>query len=69
LAYENVFRIVIMSFMDKYDFDLGSIKRSCTHFVEPDGKIYPFETWNMFYRDKAKRVKEEVENTVVMTRY
>ena len=58
LAYENVFRIVIMSFMDKYDFDLGSIKRSCTHFVEPDGKIYPFETWNMFYRDKAKKVKE-----------
>ncbi len=55
LNYEHVFRIVIMSFMDKYDFDLGSIKRSCTHFVEPDGKIYPFETWNMFYRqNKAK---------------
>jgi len=52
LAYNNVFRIVIMAFMDKYDFDLGSIKRSCTHFVEPDGKIYPFETWNMFYRQK-----------------
>lgn len=52
LTYDNVFRIVIMSFMDKYDFDLGSIKRSCTHFVEPDGKIYPFETWNMFYRQK-----------------
>ena len=52
LSYNNVFRIVIMSFMDKYDFDLGSIKRSCTHFVEPDGKIYPFETWNMFYRQK-----------------
>ncbi len=52
LDYNNVFRIVIMSFMDKYDFDLGSIKRSCTHFVEPDGKIYPFETWNMFYRQK-----------------
>lgn len=52
LAYNHVFRIVIMSFMDKYDFDLGSIKRTCTHFVEPDGKIYPFETWNMFYRQK-----------------
>jgi len=45
-----VFRIVILEFMDKYNFDLGSIKRSCVHFVEPTGKIYPFETWNMFYR-------------------
>ena len=50
LTYENVFRIVIMGFMDKYDFDIGSVKRSCTHFVEPNGKIYPFDTWNLFYR-------------------
>ncbi len=50
LSYENVFRIVIMSFMDRYDFDLGSVKRSCTHFVQPDGRIYPFETWNLFHR-------------------
>ena len=63
LSYNNVFRIVIMSFMDKYDFDLGSIKRSCTHFVEPDGKIYPFETWNMFYRQKAKeRARNKFSN-------
>ena len=53
LTYENVFRIVIMSFMDRYDFDVGSVKRSCTHFVEPDGKIYPFDTWNLFYRDQV----------------
>ena len=33
LTYDNVFRIVIMGFMDKYDFDIGSIKRSCTHFA------------------------------------
>lgn len=26
LTYENVFRIVIMGFMDKYDFDIGSSK-------------------------------------------
>lgn len=55
LSYENVFRIVIMGFMDKYDFDLGSVKRSCTHFVEPDGKIYPFDTWNLFYRQKVRK--------------
>ncbi|POZ51747.1 radical SAM protein [Methylovulum psychrotolerans] len=52
LTYENVFRVVIIAFMDKYSFDIGSVKRSCIHFVEPDGKIYPFDTWNLFYRDK-----------------
>jgi uncharacterized radical SAM superfamily Fe-S cluster-containing enzyme len=50
LDYESVFRIVIMGFMDRYDFDIGSVKRSCTHFVEPDGRIYPLETWNLFHR-------------------
>ena len=54
LTYENVFRIVIMGFMDKYDFDIGSVKRSCTHFVEPNGKIYPFDTWNLFYRQQVR---------------
>ena len=54
LTYEHVFRIVIMSFMDKYDFDLASVKRSCTHFVEPNGKIYPFDTWNLFYRQQVR---------------
>lgn len=54
LTYDNVFRIVIMSFMDKYDFDLASVKRSCTHFVEPNGKIYPFDTWNLFYREQVR---------------
>ena len=54
LTYDHVFRIVIMGFMDKYDFDIGSVKRSCTHFVEPNGKIYPFDTWNLFYRQQVR---------------
>ncbi len=53
LSYEHTFRVVIVDFMDKYNFCLSAIKRSCTHFVEPDGKIYPFETYNLFYRDKT----------------
>lgn len=51
LAYGDVFRVVIMSFMDAYDFCISSVKRSCVHFVTPDGKIYPFDTYNLFYRD------------------
>jgi len=51
LGYKDVFRVVIMSFMDAYDFCISSVKRSCVHFVTPDGKIYPFDTYNLFYRD------------------
>ncbi|MFK7915917.1 MAG: radical SAM protein [Pseudomonadales bacterium] len=52
LDYGDVFRVVIMSFMDAYDFCISSVKRSCVHFVTPEGKIYPFDTYNLFYRDQ-----------------
>jgi uncharacterized radical SAM superfamily Fe-S cluster-containing enzyme len=50
LAYDNLFRIIIMNFMDAYDFDVRAIKKSCVHIVAPSGKIIPFETMNLFYR-------------------
>lgn len=51
LSYENVFRVAIVSFMDRFDFCLGGVKRSCIHFVTPDGRIIPFDTYNLFYRN------------------
>jgi 7,8-dihydro-6-hydroxymethylpterin dimethyltransferase len=51
LSYENVFRVIIMSFIDVYNFDVRAIKKSCVHIVNKDGKIIPFETMNMLYRD------------------
>jgi uncharacterized radical SAM superfamily Fe-S cluster-containing enzyme len=51
VSYEQTFRVVIVQFLDRFNFDLGSVKRSCVHFVEPDGKIYPFDTFNTFYRN------------------
>ncbi len=53
LAYEHTFRVVISQFLDRYNFDLGTVKRSCVHFVEPDGRIIPFDTYNTFYRKGA----------------
>ena len=53
VAYENTFRVVISQFLHRFNFDLGTVKRSCVHFVEPDGKIYPFDTYNTFYRPGA----------------
>lgn len=59
LGYENLFRIIIMRFIDAYDFDVRAIKKSCVHIVSKEGKIIPFETMNLFYRDEAKRAHLE----------
>jgi 7,8-dihydro-6-hydroxymethylpterin dimethyltransferase len=59
LSYNNLFRIIIMRFIDAYDFDVRAIKKSCVHIVHKDGRIIPFETMNLFYRDeKETRLKE-----------
>jgi uncharacterized radical SAM superfamily Fe-S cluster-containing enzyme len=51
LGYDKVFRIVIVQFLDKYNFCIATVKRSCIHFVTPQGKIIPFDTYNLFYRE------------------
>jgi uncharacterized radical SAM superfamily Fe-S cluster-containing enzyme len=51
LGYENIFRVLIMQFIDAYSFDLRSVKKSCVHIVHPDGRLIPFDTYNLFYRD------------------
>jgi len=38
IAYEHTFRVVVSQFLDRFNFDLGTVKRSCVHFVEPDGR-------------------------------
>lgn len=55
LGYENVFRVIVMRFMDAYDFDVRAVKKSCVHIVHPDGRLIPFETMNLFYRTEAQR--------------
>ena len=53
LGYEHTFRVVVSQFLDRFNFDLGTVKRSCVHFVQPDGAIIPFDTYNTFYRPGA----------------
>jgi uncharacterized radical SAM superfamily Fe-S cluster-containing enzyme len=48
LTYNNLFRIIIMRFIDAYDFDVRAIKKSCVHIVHKDGRVIPFETMNLF---------------------
>jgi uncharacterized radical SAM superfamily Fe-S cluster-containing enzyme len=65
LSYNNLFRVIIMSFMDAYDFDVRAIKKSCVHIVAPDGKIIPFETMNLFYRPEFGSHLETLRNEVL----
>lgn len=50
IGYDNVFRVLVMQFMDAYNFDVRSVKKSCVHIAHPDGRIIPFDTYNLFYR-------------------
>ncbi|HEY0039063.1 MAG TPA: radical SAM protein [Flavisolibacter sp.] len=60
LSYNNLFRIIIMRFIDAYDFDVRAIKKSCVHIVHKDGRIIPFETMNLFYRDEKEMYLKEL---------
>jgi uncharacterized radical SAM superfamily Fe-S cluster-containing enzyme len=52
LTYDRVFRVIIMSFLDKHTLDLRSVRKSCVHVAAPDGKrMIPMDTYNIFYRD------------------
>jgi 7,8-dihydro-6-hydroxymethylpterin dimethyltransferase len=50
LGYKNLFRVIIMQFLDAASFDVRSVKRSCVHIAHPDGRLIPFDTYNLFYR-------------------
>lgn len=57
LGYENMFRVIIMEFLDAWNFDVRSVKRSCIHIVHPDGRIIPFDTYNLFYRSNEAMIQ------------
>ena len=51
-AYKDV-QVAIIQFLDRFNFDLGAVKRSCIHFATADGRLIPFDTYNSFYRPGA----------------
>ena len=58
LGYDNVFRVLIVQFIDAYNFDVRSVKKTCVHIVHPDGRLIPFDTYNLFYRDGLEASSE-----------
>lgn len=47
-----------------FDFDVRAIKKSCVHIVHKDGRIIPFETMNLFYRDEKEKYLKELQREV-----
>lgn len=58
-SYRDVFRVLIVQFMDALSLDIRALKKSCIHIAQPDGRLIPFESFNLFYRDgNAARLHE-----------
>jgi hypothetical protein len=50
IGYDRVFRVTVIQFLDRFNFCLTGVKRSCIHFVTGDGRIIPFDTFNLLHR-------------------
>jgi len=47
--------IFIHAFMDVNTFEVDRIKKCCTHYALPDGRLMPGCAYNLLYRDKDQR--------------
>lgn len=64
LGYDNVFRILIVQFMDAQSLDIRALKKSCVHMVQPDGRMIPFESFNIFYRDEKASLLATIRDEI-----
>ena len=39
IGYGATFRVVISQFLDRFNFDLGGVKRSCVHFAHSQLRV------------------------------
>lgn len=64
LSYANIFRVMIVQFLDRRDLTVTNAKKSCVHFARPDGTLVPFDTFNIFYRDGRRERLEALRDEV-----
>ena len=69
VGYDNVFRVLIMQFLDAHNFDVRSVKKTCVHIAHPDGRIIPFDTFNLFYRDGREDVLNRLRDEIAATSF
>ncbi len=47
--------VFIHAFMDVHTFEVDRIKKCCTHYALPDGRLMPGCAYNLLYRDRDER--------------
>jgi uncharacterized radical SAM superfamily Fe-S cluster-containing enzyme len=57
--------IFIHAFMDEHTFEVDRIKKCCTHYALPDGRLMPGCAYNMFYRHTDPRYTPPAGTTSV----
>lgn len=57
LSETRVKAIFVHAFMDEYDFEISRIRKCCTHYALPDGRLMPGCAYNNVHRLKDKRLK------------
>ena len=60
--------IFIHAFMDEHTFEVDRIKKCCTHYALPDGRLMPGCAYNMFYRHQDPRFAAPAGSTPVWGR-
>lgn len=51
IADENAFRIILIQFQDRFNWDMKVVKKCCIGFAMPDGRTIPFDAYNVLYRE------------------
>ena len=64
LNYDNVFRVLIVQFMDARNLDIRALKKSCVHIAQKDGKLIPFEAFNLFYRGERAAMTDVIRKEI-----
>ncbi len=59
LSEARVKAIFIHAFMDEYDWEVSRIRKCCTHYALPDGRLMPGCSYNNVHRFKDQRLKLE----------
>ncbi len=59
LSYADVFRVLIVQFMDARSLDIRALKKSCIQMAQPDGRMIPFEAYNLFYRGERAQARSQ----------
>lgn len=63
---EGLVKTIFMhAFMDEHTFEVDRIKKCCTHYALPDGRLMPGCAYNMFYRHKDARFSGEAGQTAI----